>query len=162
MDMHSTVTQSQFAELIGVSQQAVSDLINRGVLDRQASAGQWLRAYCSHLREQAAGRASTGDLDLVQERARLAKEQADRVAMENAKERRELAPVSLMESTLSNIAAKTCGILEAIPVNLKRNHGLPVEAVNYVRDQIITARNQIATMKLELEDDDAEDDTEAE
>lgn len=82
--------------------------------------------------------------------------------MENAKERRELAPVSLMESTLSNIAAKTCGILEAIPVNLKRNHGLPVEAVNYVRDQIITARNQIATMKLELEDDDAEDDTEAE
>lgn len=147
------VTQTQFAELVGISQQAVSDLISRGILRRGETASKWLVLYCANLREQAAGRASTGDLDLVQERARLAKEQADRVAIENMQSRRELAPVALMESTLGTLANKIVGILESIPVNLKRNSELPPESIAFVRDEIINARNTIANIKLDLDDD---------
>lgn len=147
------VTQAQFAELVGISQQAVSDLTARGILRRGDSAGQWLIAYCANLRGQAAGRASMGDLDLVQERARLAKEQADRVALENQQSRRELAPVALMESTLGMLANKIVGVLESIPVNLRRNTALPAEAIHFVRDEIINARNTIANITLDLEED---------
>lgn len=150
------MTQGQFADLVGISQQAVSELISREILRRGDTGAGWLKSYCANLREQAAGRASDGELDLVQERARLSKEQADRVAMENMQTRKELAPVTMIESALADVAAKVCGILEAIPVTLKRTHGLPAEAVNDVRDVIIKARNAMAEVKLDWEEEDEE------
>ncbi|MCP4077225.1 MAG: hypothetical protein GY744_13710, partial [Gammaproteobacteria bacterium] len=39
-------------------------------------------AYISHLREQAAGRLSTGEFDLTSERARLAHYQANKTSLE--------------------------------------------------------------------------------
>lgn len=143
------MTQAQFAEIVGISQQAVSELVQREILRRGDTGAVWLKSYCANLREQAAGRASDGDLDLVQERARLAKEQADRVAMENMQTRREMAPVIMIESALANVAAQVCGILEAIPVMLRRQHGLSIEAVNDVTESIAKARNAMASVKLE-------------
>lgn len=151
------ITQAQFATLVGISQQAVSDLVARGVLSRGDTARAWLQAYCANLREQAAGRASTGDLDLVQERARLAREQADKVALENKQSRRELASVTLMERTLGMLANKVVGLLEAIPVNLRRNTSLPPEAIQFVHGEIVNARNAIATISLDLDDESIEE-----
>jgi phage terminase Nu1 subunit (DNA packaging protein) len=54
-------------------------------------------AYIRRLREQAAGRAAVGDLDLAGERAALAKAQRERIEMQNAVTRGELAPVVLQE-----------------------------------------------------------------
>ncbi|WP_157598306.1 MULTISPECIES: hypothetical protein [unclassified Rhizobacter] len=76
------MTQEQFGDLVGISQQAVSELLGRAILQAGQPAATWLRAYTKHLREQAAGRGADGEL--ARERARLAREQADRVAMDNA------------------------------------------------------------------------------
>ena len=155
------MTQGQFAELVGVTQQAISDLVNRGTLRRGDTAGAWLISYCANLREQAAGRASTGDLDLVQERARLAKEQADKVAMANAVERRELAPVSLMEVILAKLGRQIIGILEALPVELKRNcPHLTADDIKTIQAEIIKARNYAANIELNLNILDDNDGTE--
>lgn len=149
--LNEPITQGQFAELVGVTQQAISDLVNRGTLRRGDTAGAWLISYCANLREQAAGRASTGDLDLVQERARLAKEQADKVAMGNAVERRELAPVSLMEVILAKLGRQIIGILEALPVELKRNcPHLTADDIKTIQAEIIKARNYAANIELNL------------
>jgi phage terminase Nu1 subunit (DNA packaging protein) len=143
-------TQAEFGSLIGVSQQAVSDLISRGVLATGANLIDWLQAYCSHLREQAAGRASSGDLDLVQERARLAKEQADKVAMINARLRRELAPVWVLEIALAGAARQVAGILEAIPINLKRNsNSITTPDLEFITREITTARNLAASVEFD-------------
>lgn len=159
--MNEQITQGQFADMVGVTQQAISDQLSRGVLQRGDTAAGWLRAYCRNLREQAAGRASMGDLDLVQERARLAKEQADKVAMANAVERRELAPVSLMEVTLSKLGRQIIGILEALPVNLKMNcPHLTTEDLALITAQIIKARNYAANIELQSDLSDDHDGTE--
>lgn len=161
VDLSESVTQQAFGEMVGISQQAVSDLMARGVLADGAVCGAWLRAYCGHIREVAAGRATNGDLDLATERARLAKEQADKVAMQNAVTRGELAPAYLIEEVLSKAGAKVAGILDAIPGQVRRMAPeLPGTVVEVVAREIAKARNVAAAVSLQdleveaLDDDD--------
>ena len=60
IDLNSIVTQRQFGEIVGISQPAVSDLLSREVIREGQTLGQWLIAYCAHLRETAASRGSVG------------------------------------------------------------------------------------------------------
>jgi phage terminase Nu1 subunit (DNA packaging protein) len=83
-------TQNEFADHVGISQQAVAELIRRGTIPKGAGRGgldldACRIAYIEHLREVAAGRLgeSAGGLDLVSERARLAKAQADAQELKN-------------------------------------------------------------------------------
>ena len=67
-NMGHAVTQSEFSGIIGVSQQTVSELIARGVLPAGGSIGEWVQAYCAHLREVAAARAAAEvHIDFVHE-----------------------------------------------------------------------------------------------
>lgn len=148
--MQSIVTQKVFGEIVGISQPAVSDLIKRGVLTDGDNVKNWLVSYCSHLREQAAGRAgSDGSLDLVSERARLAKEQADKVAFQNAITRNQLAPVELLEEVLAKAAGRINGIFDAIPGMIKRRvPNLTSEDVDMIAAEIAKGRNIVASMSL--------------
>lgn len=144
-------TQADFGKLVGISQPAVSGLISRGILSPGSTLQEWLHGYCDHLREMAAGRASGGGgLDLVQERARQAKEQADRIAMQNAVTRKEHAPVWLLEMTLASVSRQIVGILESIPVNLKRNSdSITTKDLEFITREIQTARNLAATVEFD-------------
>ena len=44
-------TQAGFGAMVGISQQAVSDLMKRGVLLPDQTAQEWLNRYLTHLRE---------------------------------------------------------------------------------------------------------------
>ena len=86
------VTQSQLSKDLEVSTTTVKDLTAKSVLTRTTNGYDLRQArldYIAHLREMAAGRYS-GELNLQEERARLAKEQADAKEMENMIERGEL------------------------------------------------------------------------
>ncbi len=159
--LQSTVTQKVFGEIVGISQPAVSDLIKRGVLTEGDAVKNWLVSYCSHLREQAAGRAgSDGSLDLVSERARLAKEQADKVAFQNAITRNQLAPVELLEEVLAKAAGRINGIFDAIPGMVKRRvPSLTSDDVDMIAAEIAKGRNIVASMSLnDLSDSGAAED----
>ena len=80
------ITQAEFAVIIGVSEAKVSQLVAEGVIQRGQIAHMWLLEYCERLREVAAGRASVeaGGLDLVQERAALARSQREAQEIKNA------------------------------------------------------------------------------
>lgn len=108
VDIDEVMTQAQFGELVGVSQQSVSGLLQRGVLTPDAPATTWLLEYCTNLREQAAGRQADGGMNLATERARLSRAQAE-IAELNLRERRgELVPIAGLEHKLkaSVIAAR--------------------------------------------------------
>ena len=150
-------TQTEFGELVGISQQAVSTLLARGIIYPGANLFDWLQAYCSHLREQAAGRAAAGDLDLAQERARLAKEQADKVAMLNERMRKESAPVWLLEVVLASVGRQIAGILESIPINIKRkSDDIPTAVLEFITREITTARNLAASVEFDWTELDSE------
>lgn len=147
-------TQIELAARVGISQQAVSQLIARKIVRPEESIDDATRAYCAHLREQAAGRAAAGDLDLAAERAALARAQRDKLELANAVTRRELAPLSLLEQVLGNVCAQISGILEAIPGALRRrNAALSSSDLELVADEIAKARNLAAEVRLHLADD---------
>lgn len=160
IDLAQPMTQAEFGELIGISQPVVCDLVSRGVLAPGASAGAWLLAYCSHIRLMAAGRGGDGAESLVRERARLAREQADKIAMQNAVARGELAPANLLEQVLARVGARVGRLLETIPGELKRRHpSLTADDVAAVASTVAKARNEVAGMSLaSLTDDDERDD----
>jgi phage terminase Nu1 subunit (DNA packaging protein) len=86
------VSQRDFATLIEVDTSDISSWIAEGKLPRDGTALEWLRAYCKRLRVSAAGRSeSLGD-----ERTRVAKEQADKLAMENRVRRGELLEAEIV------------------------------------------------------------------
>lgn len=161
IDLSMKATQSEFGQMVGISQPAVSDLLARGVLTLDASAGVWLREYCSQLREVAAGRAAAGDLDLAAERAALARAQRERIEMQNAVTRRELAPVYLLEEVLAKAGARAARILDAIPGAVRRRlPELPSSAIDYIRGEIAKARNIAATVALaDLREEEGKDAT---
>lgn len=160
MDLGVKMTQAAFGQAVGISQAAVSQLVSRGVLTPEAVGSVWLVEYCSHLREQAAGRAAEGGLDLATERARVAKEQADKLAMQNAVTRKELAPTYLLEDLLAKAGAKVGAILETIPGMIKRrNAAMNAADVAAIKAEVDKARNAIAHLSLadieQTEDDES-------
>ncbi len=87
-------SQGEVAKYLGISEKFFGDLLRQGVFTKQPrnfwDFDQCRLEYIKHLRDAAAGRLHNGDLDLNEERARLAKEQADAKEMENAIARGEL------------------------------------------------------------------------
>lgn len=160
VDLDAPGTQAQFGELVGITQQAVSLLVGRQLLPDGASLGEWLLAYTDHLREMAAGRGGEGSLVLATERARLAREQADKVAMQNAERRKELAPAYLLEHVLAKAGSRAGRILDTIPGEIRRRcPQLTSDDIGAVTRIVVKARNIAAAMSLadlDKPDDDAE------
>lgn len=151
MDLQANCTQAEFGDLVGVSQQAVSDMIGRKVLAPGNSAGQWLRAYCEHLREQAAGRGADGELAF--QRSELARVSRERAEIKLALERRDYAPVALIEQVLSQVGRSIAGVLEPIHVNLHRLcPNLAPDDLKLIQREVSRACDVAAAASLELLD----------
>lgn len=158
--------QGDFGALVGVTQQAVSDLISRGVLENGVPLRQWLLAYCARLREQAAGRLGSGDggLDLAQERAALAREQRLGIAIKNAVLRGDYASVALLGEVLATASQAVAERLDHLPGQLRKAcPDLAPAAIDQVMATIAAARNEwvrgtVALVSARLADD-ADDDS---
>ncbi len=144
------LTQKKISEHLDMSQAAVSLLMAELGIDWKAASMDEIRvAYIRRLREQAAGRATNGELDLATERAGLAKAQRERIEMQNAVTRGELAAVSLIEEVLTKAAGKVAGILDAIPGMVRRRvPGLGATDIELIAGEIARARNTVAAMSL--------------
>jgi len=153
IDLDEPATQETIATIIGTSRQAVSDVEQRGIARRDDALCTWLASYIGNLRETAAGRqAAYGELDLVTERARLARAQALRVEMQNAIAQRELAPVSVIAEVLGRVGRQIAVTLEAIPIQLKRRSSIAMDDLEYITREIVRARNLAACVELDLSD----------
>ena len=139
------ISQQDFAELIGVSEARVSQMISEGLIVRGDTGAQWLQAYCQRLRDQAAGRMGdeVGGLDLVQERAALAREQREGQAIKNAVARREYAPVGLLSDVLGMASSAVVDRFDQLEGALRKAcPDLPDEAKTTVQQVIAAARNE--------------------
>lgn len=157
--------------MIGVSEARVSQLVSDGVLVRGDTALEWLGAYCERLRDQAAGRlgAEMGGLDLVQERAALAREQRLGIEIKNAVLRRDYAPVALLAEVMAAASQSVVERFEQLPSLLKKQcPDLPDSAREQVMVTVANARNEwvrsteklVAQKLVEMEDDEGEGDDE--
>lgn len=120
--LDQVTSQADFAEMIGVSEARVSQLMADGVMPRGGTAHEWLLAYCDRLRDQAAGRAGaeSGGLDLVQERAGLARSQREAQDLKNAVARGEYAPVGLLADVLGRASSSVVDRFDMLEGDLRK------------------------------------------
>jgi phage terminase Nu1 subunit (DNA packaging protein) len=140
IDMGSAGSQQRLADLVGVSQQAISQM---GI--RHGSLGEMLIAYCARLREQAAGRLSAAGegLDLVQERAALARSQREAQDMKNAVARGDFAPVGMLADVLGAASSAVVDRFDQLDGALRKAcPDLPESARMAVHQVITSARNE--------------------
>jgi phage terminase Nu1 subunit (DNA packaging protein) len=144
-------TLHEVAAHLGVTIKYVQDLIANGTIAKKGRGDYDLdecrQAYISRLRESAAGRANAGDLNLTDERARLAKEQADAKEMENAITRGELVYIEdvakRVEVALSNVKTKLLAVpTKVAPEAAAADDAKEVQAL--IERHIIEALNELA------------------
>lgn len=111
-------TQSEVGRHLSLSQPEVSTLVGAGFFQQSGRGGLNLdecrAAYIKKLREAAAGR-EENSLNLTAERARLAKEGADRIALANASRRRELVPIDGAVQLIGEACSTVRSKLLALP-----------------------------------------------
>lgn len=144
IDLDQQATQAAFGELVGIAQPSVSTLMTEGKLPSSGTLRELLLAYCQRLRDQAAGRlGDTMGLDLVQERAALAREQREGQAIKNAVARREFAPVGLLADVLGMAASAVVDRFDQLEGALRKAcPDLPDEAKTTIQQVIASARNE--------------------
>ena len=150
MNLDSKATQQSFATLVGVTRSAIVAAQSEGILAPGDTYRGWLLAYCKRLREMAAGRYSASDLDLTEERAKLARAQSERIEMDNAVKRGELAPIDTLRDALVPVVAQIAAHLDAVPAKLKREAPhLTATDLEIVAREITKARNLAAQVRYE-------------
>ena len=120
-------------------------MVNSGALPSSGTLGEMLLAYCDRLREQAAGRMGSedGGLDLVQERAALARSQRISQDMKNDIARGEYAPIGLLADVLGMASSAVVDRFEQLEGALKKACPmLPDDAKTTVMKVITSARNE--------------------
>lgn len=145
------LNQQQVAEYLDMSDRNVRELLDKLKMHNRTHNIDDIRiAYIRHLREQAAGRSAQGDLDLATERALLAKEQRERIALQNAVTRQEYGPIEELQTGLADCLAQIASQLESIPGKLKkRSDALTPSDLNLVREIIVDARNTISNLNID-------------
>lgn len=156
-DQDPAVTARDLAEMLGVTTKTVAEFANRGVLARVGH-GRYLLwasigAYVTHLREAAAGRAAGGDdgLDLVRERALLARVQREGQDMKNEVLREELLPVADVGAMIDGMFGLSRARLRLLPATLApRLVGLAgyAEARAALTDGVYDALNELAETEV--------------
>lgn len=148
---------------LGITTKYFQDLIAAGTIERKPRGGYDLdecrKAYISRLRETAAGRLSQSGLDLQEERARLAKEQADAKEMENAVERGDLVYIEDVAKQIENQLTKVRTRLLAVPTKVAPEaHACATmrEVQSVIEQAIIEALNEL----VGYAEEDAGDETE--
>jgi hypothetical protein len=93
--------QVEIATHLDMSERAVREFLDAASIDHKLASLSEIRVkYIRRLREIAAGRSSNGESDLVTERARLARAQADKAEMDNAERRGQLILAEAIEPKL--------------------------------------------------------------
>lgn len=141
--LDAPISQAEFAQIVGISEARVSTLISEGVLTKGDSAHSWLLGYCDRLRDMAAGRHSAGGLDLVQERAALARSQREAQDLKNAVARGEYAPIGLLADVLGQAASAVVDRMDQVEGDLRKAcPDLPEDARVVVLRTLANARNE--------------------
>lgn len=159
-DQRPNLRQIDIAQHLDLSDRSVREFLSLRNIDHKASTLDEIRiAYIRHLREIAAGRAALGDIDLATERALLAREQREKIAMQNAVARKEYAPVIVIEQVLSRAGSRVAGILDSITGAIRRrNLALTAQDLELIDGEIARARNLAASVSLaDLLDETAEE-----
>jgi phage terminase Nu1 subunit (DNA packaging protein) len=146
-------SQLQIAQHLDISDRRLRELLTEWGIDHRTETLSAMRVrYIRKLREEAAGRASAGDLDLAQERAALAREQRIRIALQNAVARREYAPITALTDVLAMANASIVSMLDQLDSRIAQTApDLPEATRLAMLNTIAAARNECVRTTASLD-----------
>lgn len=150
-------TQDEIAHYLDISDRRLRELLAEwGISHKTTPLDQIRVRYIRKLREEAAGRADVGGEDgLVSARTREANERADRLALQNAQLRGEVAPIDLLGDALAKTIEIMVSELEQIDAALvKVAPDMPEPVRQAVLTCVNAARNKIKDRLGSLKVDD--------
>lgn len=140
------VNAADLAEWLGLTPNRVSALAREGVLprnpDKRFPLKAAVRAYADHARAGAQGRRV--DSELAAEKLRLARENADKVSIQNARARGELIPAADVSRAWGEVAADLRAAILAVPSRVAGQVGLDRAAAATLDAEIRSALEAIA------------------
>lgn len=131
--------------MVGVTQQAISAMVSDGKITTEGTLGEALQAYCQRLRDQAAGRLGNelGGLDLVQERAALARSQRESQELKNQIARGEYAPIGVLADVLGMASSAVVDRFDLLEGTLRKTcPEIDEDVMTAVLQVVASARNQ--------------------
>lgn len=145
-------TQVEIAAHLDISDRRLRELLTEFNLDHKRVPLADIRVkYIRKLREEAAGRAASGDLDLPTERALLARSQREGQDIKNEVARGTYAAIELLTDVLSNASQAVVDRLDQIPAGMNRVcPDLPQAARDLVMAEIASARNEMVRKTASL------------
>ena len=79
------------------------------------------------------------------ERLRLTREQADQLELKNELARAKVVPIDLFTAVLYQVAAEIAGLLDTLPLQVKRKHPqLETQVIEDIKWQCVKAQNAMA------------------
>ncbi|MBS1188920.1 MAG: hypothetical protein H6R10_712 [Rhodocyclaceae bacterium] len=145
-------TQAEIAAHLDISDRRLRELLTEFGLDhKQVPLSDIRIKYIRKLREEAAGRAAGGDLDLAGERALLARAQREGQEIKNEVARGTYAPIELLSDVLANASQAVVDRMDQIPAALRRVcPDLPQAARDAIMAEIASARNEMVRKTASL------------
>lgn len=140
------------AKIFGVTDRRVQKLAKDGVIPK-AERGKYdligcVQAYIRYLQNNSL---DNGNFDLRGERARLTKEQADGQNLKNSIARKEVAPISVLEFAMSNLATQISAVLGSLPLKIKKkNPNLSGKEIEEIRREITKVQNAASKVSVDF------------
>lgn len=153
-------TQKVIAEHLDLSVPQIKNLIRDGIFDQYMEMDEIRKKYIRYLRSFANGKNQARKVDetdlepgtLDFERLRLTRAQADNMEIKNQIARAEVAPIDLIEKVISRAASEAAGILDSLPLTVKRKHPeLDTQVIESIKRQTVKAMNAIAASGESIE-----------
>lgn len=129
--LNTKASQASFADLVGVSKQAIQKLAKRAGLVNGGTHAEWLRTYCEHLRTEAAGRGGESMNDLTKQRIQESQQKTLAMMLDNQEKLGNLVSVEDMSSVFDEFAASVPvsfnSAAETILAAIESKYAIPVD-----------------------------------
>jgi phage terminase Nu1 subunit (DNA packaging protein) len=139
------LNQQQMAKSLGLTVSAFA----RWEVEPVARIGKQVfydvRSVLDNRLEKADQSGSNGDIEA--ERLRLTSAQAEGQELKNELAKGKTAPMEIITLSLSTVAGAASGILDSLPLNIKRQHPeLSAQMIEAIKRQCVKAQNEISRL----------------
>ncbi len=133
--LDTEATQSGFADLVGVSRQAIQKHAQKIGLKPGDTYRQWLRIYVDRLRVEAAGRVHDNDKSLADQKMQESQQKTLQLAIANSKELGLLLPTAETVEAINGIFSEAAGELNNAGTVIQER--LESELATRISDELI-------------------------
>ncbi|MCP4063711.1 MAG: terminase small subunit [Gammaproteobacteria bacterium] len=150
------LNQVQMAESLGITVNAFARWKVEPVARIGKNVYYDVRSVLDNRLSHAEGNSLTAG-DMEAERLRLTRAQAEGQEIKNELAKGKTAPIEIISLVLSKIAGEATGILDSLPLDIRRRHPeLPTGVIESIKRQVVKSQNAIArtdeTLEHALED----------